>query len=55
VIERLVIQDNPNAETTAALEPVIAAASRESDKADDERFSPIPCTLVLFPAPAAPR
>ena len=55
VIERLVIQDNPDAETTAALEPVIVAANRESDKADDERFSLIPCTLVLFPAPAAPR
>jgi len=55
VIERLVIQDDPDAETSAALAPVIAAAGAESDKADDERFSAIPCTLVLFPAPSAPR
>ncbi|MGH7530552.1 MAG: hypothetical protein ACREMN_09250 [Gemmatimonadales bacterium] len=51
IIERLVIQDDPDAETSAALEPVITAASTEADKTDDEGFSLIPCTLVLFPAP----
>jgi hypothetical protein len=51
VIERLVMQDDPRADTKAALAPVIAAASAESDKADTERFSLISCQLALFPAP----
>lgn len=52
VIEQLVIQDDLLEVTRAALAPAISAASKEADKADDERFSAIPCTLVLFPAPA---